>query len=362
LFGRLSVASNGQPISAVQGRKCRDLLGYLLLRHNIPHSREHLAALFWGDRDARSARRCFNTAIWRLQAAFADEPSARRWLRIDAQTVSCCPDEAVFVDTIDFARRCTLADGWSMGDVDRPAAIRREAVSLYRGDLLADCYEDWCLADRERLQRLYVRALRRLVQYHRQRYEFEIAIDDARRILACDPLCEEIHRELIRLYLDCEQPDAALRQYHACADGLKRELGIAPMPDTSLLLQRAVHARRRNELRAGTTATVTVPAEKMQEASLDPTGLQRTDAELMLQLCDQLRAIATTLESVAVTLGAPQCEAAGSARVPPFAHEQRQVLAQAATCLQPVAALMKQAVSVGDAHVYSARASPLPVQ
>ncbi len=360
LFGPLSIVCDGQQIASLQGRKCRDLLSYLLLRHDMPHAREHLAELFWGHRDDQHARHCFNTALWRLQAALGGKAIPdRRWLRIDAQTVSFYPDAAVFVDVIDFERRCALADGWPAADVDRQAAMRRDAVAVYRGDLLADCYEEWCLADRERLQRLYVRALRRLVHYHRQRGEFDVAIDDARRILACDPLREEVHRDLISLYVDAEQPAAAMQQYRTCIDVLKRELGAAPMPETSRLLQRIMHAHHQEESPRSILATAPA-AEEPADAPPAVNDSYLPGVELVLQVCRQLRDIATALESIAASLATPLTAATGGGSTPSLDHEHRQVLTEITTRLDPVAAALKLAATGGRARprtVYIAPAS-----
>jgi DNA-binding SARP family transcriptional activator len=337
LFGPLSLVGDGQPITSLQGRKGRDLLSYLVLRHDAPHSREQLAALFWGDRDERHARHCFNTALWRLQTALGGRGSAaRRWLQVDAQTVSFCPDAAVLVDVMEFERRCGLADGLPAAEVDRQAALRREAVTLYRGDLLTDCYEEWCLADRERLQRLYVRALRRLVQYHGRRSEFSLAIDDARRILACDPVREEVHRDLIQLYLAIGQPAAALQQYRTCVDILKRELGVTPMRETSLLVQRLVQgpARGREEMAR--------PAEEPGRAPSAEGDPHSAGMDVVLQVCQQLRDIATALESVATSLATSPLPGTGGC-VAASGYAQRQVLTEITTQLEPITVIVRGA-------------------
>jgi DNA-binding SARP family transcriptional activator len=78
------------------------------------------------------------------------------------------------------------------------------------------------------------------MRYHQVRGEYEVAINDARRLLVCDPLREEVHRNLIRLYIDADQPAAALRQYRACEKLIQQELGALPMPETQALLKRLI--------------------------------------------------------------------------------------------------------------------------
>ena len=46
-----------------------------------------------------------------------------------------------------------------------PCAQRRSSPppSVYRGDLLEGCYQDWCLFERERLQNAYLAMLDKLM-------------------------------------------------------------------------------------------------------------------------------------------------------------------------------------------------------
>jgi DNA-binding SARP family transcriptional activator len=55
------------------------------------------------------------------------------------------------------------------------------------------------------------------------------------RILDQDPLREEIHRDMMRLYLENGQRALAVRQYELCRECLRRELGISPMAETQQL-------------------------------------------------------------------------------------------------------------------------------
>jgi DNA-binding SARP family transcriptional activator len=73
------------------------------------------------------------------------------------------------------------------------------------------------------------------MRVHRARGELQRSIADGRRVLAADPLREEIHRELMSAYHDAGQSAQAIRQYEVCRDVLRKELGIAPEPETQAL-------------------------------------------------------------------------------------------------------------------------------
>ena len=243
-FGSLDLQRDGQSLPRFPSRKVRDLFVYLTLNRETTHSREQLAGLFWGDSDDEKARHSLNTALWRLNGVLSagGDGRGRSQLRITPQEIGFNPAADFWFDVAEFESRCALAA--SCATPEQQAALYTQAVSFYTGDLLTDCYEGWCIRERDRFHCLYLRALSELLQYHAGRRGFEAAIDCARRILAADSLREEVHRELIRLYLITGQTASALRQYRVCEELLQRELAVAPMPQTQQLLVQILGANQ----------------------------------------------------------------------------------------------------------------------
>jgi predicted ATPase len=117
-----------------------------------------------------------------------------------------------------------------------------EAAALYRDDFLAGFtlrdspdFDEWQYFQSESLRRELAGALEKLVRCHCLRQEFDPAIAYARRWLALDPLHEQAHRELMRLYAWAGQRGAALRQYRECVRILDQELGVPPLDETTQL-------------------------------------------------------------------------------------------------------------------------------
>jgi len=78
----------------------------------------------------------------------------------------------------------------------------------------------------------------------------EEAIAVALRLLAIDPLQEEIDRALMRLYSEQGQTALALRQYKRCETILRKELDVEPDQETRALHQELLrHRSRRKEVR-----------------------------------------------------------------------------------------------------------------
>jgi DNA-binding SARP family transcriptional activator len=230
LFGSLDLERDGQPLPSFPSRKSRDLFAYLALQRQSPHAREQLAGVFWAESAEDRARHALNTTLWRIHRVLGEGT----YLRVSKEHIGFNLSGDMWLDVSEFESRCELAE--QADSRDQQVTLLRQAVSFYRADLLMDCYEDWCLIERERLQGLYLRAVARLLTHHWERGEFELAIDCARRILGCDALREEVHRDLIRLLLQAGQPAAAMRQYRTCEELLRQELAVAPAPETRSLL------------------------------------------------------------------------------------------------------------------------------
>src|SRR5262247_1893814 len=159
-------------------------------------------------------------------------------LRLDEDTVTL-DSAALDVDVLAFQRLARRAD---------PEALQ-QAVDLYGGDLLEGLgvteapFEEWLVAERERLRELALETLAKLLADQTKSEESGAAIATALRLLALDPLQEAVHRALMRLYVRDGRRDAALRQYQSCVDTLRRELSVEPEAETRQLYQEVLRSR-----------------------------------------------------------------------------------------------------------------------
>jgi DNA-binding SARP family transcriptional activator len=211
-------------------KKAQALLAYLGVRPGQSHPRDKLAALLWGEKTDDQARGGLRHALLALRRALADtDPTS---LRIEGQTVALDP-AGLEVDVVTFERQ--VATG-------TPLALE-QAAELYRGDLLLGftlnepLFEEWLVAERERLREMALEALARLLAEQSKAAGTERAIQTAVRLLGLDPLQEAAHRTLMRLYARQGRRGAALKQYQACVGALRRELGAEPEAETRTLYQ-----------------------------------------------------------------------------------------------------------------------------
>lgn len=238
LFGGVHVTHNNWQTEVMLTRESQALLAYLLLQRHRLHARDVLAGNFWGEQSQEKARGSLNTALWKLKKVLEPEgiPSG-------IYLKNCCPGDIGFnqasnywLDIEVFEREVNQVLSCNFQTVEYPqAASLDSALKLYQGELLEGFYDNWVLWERERLRTLYLKGLIYLLQYYRFHGRYENAIDYGQKILSLDPMREEIHREMMWLYLQNGERALALRQYEICRSTLAENYDISPMEETQAL-------------------------------------------------------------------------------------------------------------------------------
>jgi predicted ATPase/DNA-binding SARP family transcriptional activator len=239
LFGSPTITCHDVPLP-ITSQKAQALF-YYLISNRQAHSREKLAALFWGETSERQAKGSLRNTLYELRRDLASgtEP-AEQYILAESNTLCFNHVADYWLDTEEFE-----------GLLDRKGVSEQvrmnnwgQAVELYRGDFLEGFivkdnyeFEDWAFFERERLQRRYLEALTELSDYYGGQGEYERAIAYAIQILSRDSLQENIHRQLMRLYYATGNRSAALRQYEMCKEVMERELGVAPLAETTTLYE-----------------------------------------------------------------------------------------------------------------------------
>lgn len=140
-------------------------------------------------------------------------------------------------------------DVWTFdaaGAACSPSAMA-DALALYEGELLeglharSDVFEAWLTEERARLRNHACDLMHRLGDHYLETGAAEYAIKVYRRLLALDPFREKSHRALMEAYAKAGRRTTALEHYRACAEMLKRELNVAPDPETTQLFERIRH-------------------------------------------------------------------------------------------------------------------------
>jgi len=228
LLGDVAVSLPDGTAMAVDSARARALVTYLVLHRDAPQPRQKLAFLLWPDSSESQSRTNLRHLLHTLRRS---APAIASLLEVTPGAIAWRPDRPCRVDVIEFEAALDEADADGTAPA-RALGRRQEAIDLYRGDLLADAYDDWVLAERDRLRQRLLTALQRVAAHWAAVGAVDDANHAARALWRCDPLREDTYRFLIELSTSAGDRAGAVRWFHECTATLQRELGVEPGPAT----------------------------------------------------------------------------------------------------------------------------------
>ncbi len=220
LGGLALLGQDGHEIISLGPRNLA-LLAYLALATK-PLSRDHVAELFWGDRDEDRARHSMREALSKLRQLFGPDSIPQRSDRVVLE-----PSVQLTVD----AR--ALAAASSAGDT-------RTVVELYAGPFLEGVhvgdgrsFEDWSDAERSMYESRFIAACAPECARLRATQDWTGCAELARRWLSAAPLDPKPALELLYALAAPGTRDAlrvATREYRQIAERLAADFELAPHP------------------------------------------------------------------------------------------------------------------------------------
>ncbi|HEY3311753.1 MAG TPA: AAA family ATPase [Anaerolineales bacterium] len=226
LLGSFKLDYEGAPI-ALGSTRLQSLLAYILLHRQSPISRQQLAAVFWPETSEGQSRTNLRNLIFQLRQAI---PFIDAYLRSDAFTLEWIKGSAYFLDVESFERCLVMQPGKAV----RQAALQ-QAVTLYTGDLLPACYDEWLVPFRTRLHEAHFSALEALAALAEDLRDYHLALNYALQLVQADPLHPAANEKLVRLHALLGDRPAALKAYQAYSALLMAELGTQPDLDLQAL-------------------------------------------------------------------------------------------------------------------------------
>ncbi|SRR6266496_96585 len=239
LFGHFSLQHGSAGLESLRFGKLAELFCYLLLHRERTHSREVLGALLWGESTTTAqSRKYLRQVFWQLNSVLDQESGRAAMLLVDRDSVRVNLESSTCLDVADFEQAIVPIQSVPPSQLtEAQAQALRNAVDLYRGDLLEGWYQEWCLIERERLQNLYLLALEKLMCYREEHREYQDGLEMGERILRLDRAHERTHQAMMRMYNFAGDRAQAIRQYQRCDLALREELGVGPAKSTLELLR-----------------------------------------------------------------------------------------------------------------------------
>ena len=221
---RLGAALTPIPISL------QSFLGFLSIEPGAACHRERMIDALWPDASGDQGRRRLNTAVWRTRNLLG----GLREALVATRDGHIALDQTIMTIDITPTIQALGADGLTKARHGDRVAIDalRHAVLVDVARFLTGNYDEWVVQSRHMLDVAVMKGVDTLIEVSSASDE---AIEWAERLVVLDPLREDAHRRLIRLYAQQGRRADALRQYDVCVRNLRAGMGVEPLLETTLV-------------------------------------------------------------------------------------------------------------------------------
>lgn len=234
-LGNTSVSINGKELtpSDWQTQSVRELF-FFFLSQSRPLTKEQIADQFWRELDdPAKVRLRFKNEMYRLRRAAGNEV-----IRFEDQHYSFNRSLNYEYDVEAFESYVTRAKSAETGE--EKISLYRKAVELMDGPYLDDIYYDWVIADRERLDQMYLLALDALAELYQKEAKLDEALSTCQRAIAYQPYYEPAYRSSMQIHHRLGDRAGVINTYEACKTALRKHLALPPSKETEELYRKLI--------------------------------------------------------------------------------------------------------------------------
>ncbi len=230
-LGRGYTIVNGQTVDNWDGALPRNLFFFFMDRPLV--TRREIFETFWPELPVKEATNVFHVTKRKI--------SERISLKIDpSKTYEMTQYSGGFYtpgekltrhyDVFDF--QSDVERAMISADENQEEELLLRAVEYYKSPFLEDTDMPWIVQRREQLRLLNSQALISLGRIYKRRGNSDYALGFFTRSLAHTPEREDIHREIMNIYLKLGRKQDALNQYRQLAETLRTSYNINPSRET----------------------------------------------------------------------------------------------------------------------------------
>ena len=242
-FGRGHALANGMPITNWDGALPRNLF-FFFMDHPLV-TRDEIFETFWPDLSVKEATNVFHVTkrkiTERISMKITDDGN---YELTQYNSGFYMPSDKVVrhYDVGDFQEAVDKA--LVAGSEKEEIALLSRAIDIYKAPFLQTIEMKWVVERRDTLRQMYAQALIGMARIYNRHGEDQRAIGFFTRALKETPEREDIHRQVMNLYLKMGMPDDALMQYRKLEQILSDTLRIAPARETRELYEQISESRR----------------------------------------------------------------------------------------------------------------------
>jgi predicted ATPase/DNA-binding SARP family transcriptional activator len=198
------------------------LLAYLIVNRDRRLTRSAVASALWPDDLEEDARANLRRHLHRLNTELP-KCGDERWIEATTSTLQWNEKAPAWIDVVEFEHSAESGDG----------AAR--AADLFGGEFLEGTFDDWVVAERERLLAIFLDVAYDLAISARGERDFVRACEYADRMLALGEWREDAARVKIAALYEMGDRPGALAAFDAFSKQLRDDMNVDVMPETRAL-------------------------------------------------------------------------------------------------------------------------------
>lgn len=239
-LGILDIKLNNRSINEYMSGKAFGLLCYLAMNSDKVLNREKLVELFWGNSDLEAAKYNLRYTLWTLRRLFKNEEAEDIIVNVkNGCKISDAYKIITDVNLLDNLLTNVEKDKKYYNKITLEKIHEIYKGEFFEGFFLKNCpeFNDWVFYQRESCQRKYFTLLLGFSMYLKDNNLPEKCIDVYEEMIRMNPLQEDLYLNLIKLYIQLGDRNAALTHYEKCCKVLREELNIGPMQELQKVYQ-----------------------------------------------------------------------------------------------------------------------------
>lgn len=222
LFNGLKIYADERQRETLKLRspKTEELLAFLIYKQNV--SREEIIETLWSELEPDKAWKNLNTTLYYIRKAMSDH-SMIPLIQAGRNDVTILTNR-IYCDFYEFDQLVKQIRRSSNTDIN----LLLKGISLYTGRFLEGKAYEWALNMTRELEITYLKLLEMAARFYLDGGERLRALHYFEEMVNRDALREDIHYEVIRLYMEIGRKNEARSQYQLLEKTLQKELGMFP--------------------------------------------------------------------------------------------------------------------------------------
>jgi two-component SAPR family response regulator len=221
-------------------KKVKHLLCLLLL-NKAGITKDQIQHLFWPESSRTNADRNFWNTIYYLRKTLDEGNFDIDVIIRQNNRLKLHPSLKIFLDTNAFEK--AVKNGTYLrqnNEIPKAISAYENALSIYKGDLLASYYEDWIEEKRLYYRSLWQESALNLGKMYYEQHNLLKAFDMYSKILMTDPLSEQAMLGLLKASGHPKLRPEAIKKYKKYVNKLKKELHLQPSQDLQQLYNQLI--------------------------------------------------------------------------------------------------------------------------